>query len=310
MAEKIVPEKTRVMVVDPDARRASEAARLLWSAFVVDTAGTAEGALLRLRDFNPDALLCPAEGLEEGFCQKVKRASRHCSVVLAFDRQTKDAEQRAQAAGADAWVPLPFEAGALVSCMRLGARVAALGRQVDELRGRVDEKILAPWPNAGQTQQFEVEFFKRLLLMEVKRSQRYRYPLALLTVGFDKFAATLGRLRVHERTSIVAKSLAVVNELIRDIDLAVQDGEERFLVCLPQTDLDGAQYVAGRLRERIPTVADKPRFTVSVGVAAYDGSGDDVTFKALHRQASECLKRAQALGGDRVDAIPGPMAPR
>jgi PleD family two-component response regulator len=98
--------------------------------------------------------------------------------------------------------------------------------------------------------------------------------------------------------------LEVVLNTVRDIDLAVGDGEETFLVCLPQTDRDGARYVAERVRDLLPKSCEDPKITVSVGLAAYDGSGAEVSFKVLFQQAATCLRRAQQLGGDRLEGLP------
>ena len=302
-------DKPRVMLFETDPKAAAEAGQALWSRFVVDSSSTPAGAKLRLRDFAPDLLVARAGAEGEELCRHVKRVARGCAVLLVFP-SLEGADARAEAAGADGFLSLPLNAGALVSCAAMALREAELSRKLERLRVQVDDRTLAPSGRGGRGREAELEFFKRAMSMEVRRSRRYRWPLAILAAGIDRFEA-LVRLRVHERTHLVARYFEVVERTIRDIDLAVQEGEERFLVALPQTDLEGASYVAERLRERMPLIGEGPAVTVSVGVGAYDGAGEDeATFRDLLSQSTGNLQRAQSLGGNRVESIPGPKTAR
>lgn len=300
-------EKPKVLLVEPDHRVAAELAKHLWNApLVVDSTSTATGALMRARDFRPDVVVAPADERLDGedLCRQLKRMDSALAVLLVYPADRTRADDLATAAGADGWFVAPYNVGALVSSVKWAVRLREQTREVERLRREVDEAALAPSPGSTQAARNEVEFFKRTLLMEVRRSRRYRYPLALLCVGVDQFPNTLGRLAVHVRTREMRKLLGVIHRTIRDIDLAVVEGGERFLVCLPQTDLDGARYVAQRVRELVPQGCEEARITVSVGVAAYDGSGADVSFKSLFQHGTSCLQRAQGLGGDRIEVVP------
>ena len=302
-----MPEKSRVLLVEPDYRAASELSRHLWNApLVVDTTSTVTGALMRVREFAPDVVIAPVEARIDGedLCRQIKRMDQSRSVLLVYPTELTNADQKAEAAGADGWLYAPYNAGAVVSCVKWAVKVREASKELRALRDQVDEAALAPSPNTGQASKAEVEFFKRTLLSEVRRSKRYRYPLAFLCVGVDAFPKTLGRLPVHVRTKAMGQLLAVIHETVRDIDLAVQDGDQRFLVCLPQTDADGAHYVGRRLRELLPKSCEDAKITVSVGLAAYDGSGAEVSFKGLFTHATSCLKRAMSLGGDRLEVLP------
>ncbi|MBI5546604.1 MAG: diguanylate cyclase [Deltaproteobacteria bacterium] len=300
-------EKPRVLIVEPNHKLAAEVSRHLWNApLVVDTTSTLAGALVRVREFNPDVVAAPVDERfdGEGLCRQLKEIDRGSAVLLAYPNDRSQADQLAEDAGADGWLYLPYNIGALVSCIKWAVRLRDATEQMNQMRNHMDEAALAPSPRGTpQARKVEVEFFKRTLLMEVRRSKRYRYPLAVLCVGVDRFASRLGRLPVHVRTSAMSKLLKVIHGTVRDIDLAVQDGDERFLVCLPQTDQDGARYVGHRLRELLPSNCDDAKITVSIGLAAYDGSGANVSFKGLFQHATGCLERAQKLGGDRLEVL-------
>jgi PleD family two-component response regulator len=162
----------------------------------------------------------------------------------------------------------------------------------------------------------EFDFFKKTLLMEIKRSRRYRYPVAFLLVGVDGFREKLGPLEPARQQEILTQVLTVVAGGIRDIDLAVPFTDGRFLVFLPHTARKGAGVVAGRLRERLVGTGAEG-LTASVGVAAYEPkhaaesagpAQTQVSFGSLMKEATDALAKAQVLGGNRIET--GETTPR
>jgi diguanylate cyclase (GGDEF)-like protein len=90
---------------------------------------------------------------------------------------------------------------------------------------------------------------------------------------------------------------------VREIDLPARYGGEEFAVLLPQTDLEGADRLAERLRR---TLASRPLstrpgelvvVTASFGVAAFP---DSATPAALFAAADEALYRAKRQGKNCV----------
>jgi diguanylate cyclase (GGDEF)-like protein len=278
----------------------------MWnSTLIVDVSVTLAGALMRTREFDPDVVIAPVDERLDGeyLCCQVKRIDTGRIVLLAYPFDRLEADQLAENAGADGWLLTPYNPGAVVCCVKWAVRLRDALRAVDQLRGDKDLAVLAPSRDSPQATKNEIEFFKRSLLMEVRRSRRYRYPLAFLCVGVDRFDGSLGRLPVHVRTREMAKLLGIIQGTVRDIDLAVQDGDQRFLVCLPQTDPDGARNAAERIRDLLPKGCEGVALAVSVGLACYDGSDTEISFKGLLTHARSCLKRAQSLGGDRVEGL-------
>ncbi|MCP3140443.1 diguanylate cyclase [Pyxidicoccus xibeiensis] len=160
----------------------------------------------------------------------------------------------------------------------------------------------------------DFEFLKRLMLMEVKRSRRYRYPIAVLLVELDGFAERSASLSPAGRTALLAEALGVLVAGVRDIDVAVPFAESRFVVFLPHTPKSGALVVAERLRERMKAARTLPDVSVSVGVAVSEppsgkappsASQPQVSFGGLLKEAGEALRRAQAAGGNRVEPAAG-----
>ncbi len=201
---------------------------------------------------------------------------------------------------ADGLLVGPLTGPLVVSCCRAMARLAVQARRIAELEKAAQRP--------GGDGFYDYEFFKKLLLMEVKRSRRHRYPISLALVGVDRWREVSAPLDGRERTSLLAGVLQVVARAIRDIDLPLLYSQDRFLVFMPHTGSDGAMQVANRLCDRVRSQRAGASLTVSAGVASFEGVGT-VSFAILARQAAKALAQAQTEGGDRA-ARSGPTPKR
>jgi diguanylate cyclase (GGDEF)-like protein len=247
----------------------------------------------------------------EVLVQKVKEASPKCPVVLVFTPDDSDPDAKTLKAGADACLIGPLKHGVVVSCVRAMMRIRDLQETVLKLEGDLKQRVSEP-PLAGTrgTTTTEFEFFKKTLLMEIKRSRRYRYPVSFLLIGIDHFREKVASLEPPKQHSFLAEALSIVAQAVRDIDLAVPFSDGRFLAFLPHTPRNGAGVVATRLRERLATTS-LPDVTVSVGVAAYEPANQppempgekqpQVSFGSLMKEASDNLAKAQLAGGNQVE---------
>ena len=89
----------------------------------------------------------------------------------------------------------------------------------------------------------------------------------------------------------------------RSHDVVARYGGEEFAVILPETDLDGAERYAEKMRcavEALRLEGDRSCLTVSIGVAACDS--DVVSSKDLVAAADARLYRAKQGGRNRVCA--------
>ncbi len=143
--------------------------------------------------------------------------------------------------------------------------------------------------------------FARLL----RRCLTDRRPVCLLMVDVDRFKAfndTWGHLAGDAVLRHVARLLA---GHMRPCDLVARYGGEEFAGLLPETTLDDAAAIAGRLREGIALspllLAESGQsvsVTISVGVAL---SRPDESLEALFGRADEALYRAKENGRNRVE---------
>ena len=214
-------------------------------------------------------------------------------VVLFLDR--KEASLHPGARG-DAVLVGPLTASAVSTACALAEELRARGERIADLEAR-----RARPPRADR----ELEFLKRLLFVEVKRSRRYGFPLSLALLSIDGWAELAPALGAKGRTALVADLLAAVSTTLREIDVAVPFSEERLVVLLPHTKDDGALRVARRLCALVRDRAGPPKVTASVGVATHAGDRT-VSFGSLVKRAGDALARARAGGGDRAEAADPP----
>ena len=95
---------------------------------------------------------------------------------------------------------------------------------------------------------------------------------------------------------------------VRPLDIVCRHGGEEFVVVMPETDGDIACTVAERIRGAIASetfevegVPTSLQITVSVGVAALDGSRDSAD--DFLKRADEALYQAKSDGRNRVKSI-------
>ncbi len=288
----------RALVADPTEPLASQLREALLSAgFEVAAAGSLDAAVDVLREEEPQIVFASSSEMFDGalLCARTRALRPTCPVVMVFFPDAPDPVRDAEDAGADAWIQAPFEpsavstlAHAMLGVHELRVRLVQMEK---ELKAAADKQVTAS----------EFEVLKKLLLIEVKRSRRYRYPVAFLLVGVDALEARTAGLSAEKRTQLVALVLRQIAANVRDIDLAVPSSEGRFLVFLSHTPREGARVAASRIVQRISKMELK--ITVSVGLACYQPGpeSDRVSFGALMREAAENLKRAQKAGGNRVE---------
>jgi diguanylate cyclase (GGDEF)-like protein len=147
--------------------------------------------------------------------------------------------------------------------------------------------------------------FIEALEAEIERARRFGSPLTVVLADLDNFKWVNDGFG-HHAGDIVLRSFAdLMRSHIRDVDVPGRIGGEEFAIVLPETDRNGAESVAERMRESLSSVPipvsddQSVRVTASFGVAELvdDQSGDD-----LLRSADTALYRAKAEGKNRVVA--------
>ncbi|HEY6104704.1 MAG TPA: GGDEF domain-containing protein, partial [Anaeromyxobacteraceae bacterium] len=154
----------RVLIVEPSKVVAQALRRHLErGGFRVDLAVPAEAMAKLQPGAHALAFLRPEAAGGTALVELLKEADPLLPVVLVFEDEE---EAAGEALVADAVLVGPLAGPVVVSCARAMARLGAQARRLAELeRGGARSRATSDY-----------EFLKKLLLVEVRRSRRYRYP--------------------------------------------------------------------------------------------------------------------------------------
>lgn len=306
------------LIAEPAIPVATALRKFLESAgYAVIVVATAAEALREVRTSPPEVLLASLSPSLDGeeLCREVKQEAPDLPVLLLYMPEEENPEDRATAAGADACLVGPLKRTTVITCVglilqlyeaRAAARAAPPAAPPAPTSSEEDEQAARKLGLEGPGSA-DFDFLKRLLLMEVKRSRRYRYPIALLLLELDQLNERTAQLGGAQRTTLLAETLGLIAGGVRDIDVIVPTTEGKFVAFLPHTPKVGALVVAERLRQRVKSLSRLPNMSVSMGLSVFEPSPvrgqTQVSFGNLMKDASEALRKAQADGGDRVGFI-------
>ncbi|MBU6952941.1 diguanylate cyclase [Hahella sp. HN01] len=148
--------------------------------------------------------------------------------------------------------------------------------------------------------------FDYQLHREVSLATRYKYKLSMLFFDIDYFKKVNDTYGHAAGDALLQQLAKVVQDNCRDSDLCFRFGGEEFAMLLAKTESEGAYAIAERLREAVANTTFQHEghdisFTISIGVATYDGVENRNDF--LER-ADQALYDAKHAGRNRTKIAP------
>ncbi|NVO04849.1 MAG: GGDEF domain-containing protein [Rhodoferax sp.] len=135
--------------------------------------------------------------------------------------------------------------------------------------------------------------------IEIARHRRYAQPLSILFIDIDHFKAVNDHFG-HEAGDRVLQHLAALIQLsLRTSDSVARWGGEEFLVLCTNTELQTAQVLAQRLKDKVADSALEPvgHITLSIGVAEVHA---DEHWQEWFKRADTALYAAKNQGRNKV----------
>lgn len=138
---------------------------------------------------------------------------------------------------------------------------------------------------------------------ELERCLRYGLPLGVLMMDLDRFKSVNDGHGHLMGSHVLAEVGQIIRQGIRVADASARYGGEEFLSYLAETDVEGVERAAERVRSDIEAysfVLDEVSIhvTISIGIAVAPGHGADM--KTLVAAADQALYRAKETGRNRV----------
>ncbi|TMQ09875.1 MAG: diguanylate cyclase [Deltaproteobacteria bacterium] len=303
------PPRLRMLVLEvaPHLPPAQGAIVAAGHSVVIGAAGREGIDKLRFAVGEVDAMLVGMPGGELLIDAAYALGPRRPVVIAAWTASAIEAARRAAAAGADLATVRPHNlerlAPILLAASRLveQRRATAQGGHPVERSSTTDIYAGVP-PEADHDPEpvgfLAAEPFAQAALRELERARRYGYPLAvamfMLEVSQPPPAPGLrGILRARAGNALV--------HALRDIDLATELDQDRFLVVMPHTDRAGGAEVARRIIGAVaagdPVTAAGRTFPPRViGAVTAAPPGEVPELPSLVRDATQLLESAQASG--------------
>jgi len=288
-------------------RRASESARALGYTLIGE-AGRDELCERIASPVTPDIVLVSVPG-GEAVLEAVAAKQKSKPVVIAsLSGPASTAVERCEAAGADLLTLRPHSKDSLCAVLRAASVIAAERQHIITMRGNEDilRERLQRYGQADAATGFQhFDFFKHMLIVELKRAKRYGYSLAACVVAIDPWAADQPEPSMTTATKLRTRVATAISSCIRDIDIPVDYADDRFLVLLPYTEIQGAERVGRRIAMSVRNqggLSDGDvsySMSVSVGIAALRPN-KPVSFARLMRDANAAVRASQLKGGGRV----------
>jgi diguanylate cyclase (GGDEF)-like protein len=148
-------------------------------------------------------------------------------------------------------------------------------------------------------------YFHETLARECARAHRYRRRLALIVFDVDDFKSVNDKVGHLAGDAVLAEAAGRAREVIRTADIPCRVGGDEFSVIMPESGIEQAEQLFGRLQE---TISGRPieqagRLDISAGVAELQQDDDSISF---FERADEALYRAKEAGkGQSVTADGG-----
>jgi diguanylate cyclase (GGDEF)-like protein len=154
----------------------------------------------------------------------------------------------------------------------------------------------------GLTKLFNHRHFQDQLTREIKRLSRNPEGLCILIIDIDDFKKLNDTFGHAAGDEFLVQMARILKQSVRETDLLARYGGEEFVVVATGTDVEGATFLAEKLRTAVAEasfIVDgsmRPRrATVSIGVAQYE---DDR--KNFFKAADDALYRAKDAGKNCV----------
>ena len=203
-------------------------------------------------------------------------------------------------AGADDYIPKPFDPQELKVRLRAGRRILDL--QAELLSAR--ETLHYQATHDGLTGLLNRSAALDALRNELERANRQASPLCLMLADLDHFKNINDSYGHSVGDAVLCEATRRMRSSVRAYDSVGRYGGEEFLFILPGCDIENARRQSERLRigvtgETIELTRITISFSMSMGcVVTYHARVEDLD--SLIQTADDALYRAKVLGRNRM----------
>lgn len=293
LSTRLTMDKPRVLVVDDQPENIHALAAILAEDASIVFALSGEQALARMGEGGIDLVLLDVllPGMN-GFevCTRLKENPQTADVPVIFVSALSQHNEEEQGfrVGAVDYVHKPFMPSLVRARVRNHLRLRQLLVHAAQLAGT------DPLTGIGNRR-----YFERRAEAEIELQQRQGHALALGLIDVDHFKQINDSFGHIKGDDVLCEIARRAGNAIRRSDVLCRWGGEEFALLMPATPVAEAAQICERVREHVARENIKAvgRVTVSVGVAAYNGTGQ---ISEWVDQADAALYAAKSTGRNRV----------
>jgi diguanylate cyclase (GGDEF)-like protein len=239
---------------------------------------------------------------------KMDHNTRSIPIIMLTAKDTVSDKVTSLEAGADDYLPKPFDANELNAriYVRLRTKIQEdelkqKNRQLEDMLTRVEAlAIMDSLTGLYNRRRFEV-----VLEGEFKRAARYQSPLSCLMIDIDFFKRVNDSCGHQGGDTVLREMAQLIQATIREVDTPARWGGEEFIVLSPNTPKEKANLAATRILNAVAqhtfSGVKGGKITVSIGIAGIPDPSIDDEDKLIHA-ADLAMYEAKKKGRNRVES--------
>ncbi|MHB8482639.1 MAG: GGDEF domain-containing protein [Nitrospiria bacterium] len=151
---------------------------------------------------------------------------------------------------------------------------------------------------------FNRRYFNEILASEMERAHRLNRPLSIILFDIDRFKDINDRYGHLTGDKVLRDLTSLFRSMLRRYDVFCRFGGDELLILLSDTDVNGAQLLAERLRSataKAKLLPDSASITCSFGInGLYEHESPRPNQDEFLNRADQALYEAKTQGRDRV----------
>ncbi|WP_201353927.1 GGDEF domain-containing protein [Hydrogenimonas urashimensis] len=171
---------------------------------------------------------------------------------------------------------------------------------VDRIEREQEESLLRD----VTTRLYKSKVFRELAGTQIRLCKRNGWPVGMILMDIDQLAGINKAYSFDAGNQVLSHFAAILKETIRESDLVARFDDDRFVVLLPNCDINSAKRVVQRFQNQIlstPLTVDKKEIKIRFSCGVVSFAGRVAKFNHLINRANVALEQAKKKGGNRIE---------